>query len=269
MILFNIIPEGVDVLKPDIKLRPLDKSDIDNFIELQKEVFLDGIDFDDVSVRTVFTDIFEGKEIKYAIIDNDTGTFYGCCGCKDLNKDKPELDIELFKRFHNRGIGTNAVLMLMSILSKQKKVSSFTATVEPDNYASQRLLQKLGATPAGIIISIYISEKYIDKYETDNIGLINDNLRCIAEIFSVEPKTLLTHDLIFNIPAPDIDNINSVIQDKGEYIFDNDRKRSVAIRKYGKDRIINEVLEMLENRKDEDFELVKKDVVSHLESYVK
>jgi len=256
-------------LKPNIKLRLLDKSDIDYYIELQREVFLDGIDFDDASVGKIWADIFERKEIKYAIIDNDTQTFCGYCGCKDINEDKPELEIELFKRFHNKGIGMHAVLMLMSILYQQKKISSFSATVEPDNYASQRLIYKLGGVPAGVVNSIYINEKYIDKYESDNIGLINDDLKQIAEMFSVEPKTLLTHDLLFEIPVPDFDSINKVVHKKGEYIFDNERKRSVAIRKHAKDIILNEVLDMLESRKDEDFEQVKKDVVSYLRSYIK
>ena len=71
--------------------------------------------------------------------------------------------------------------------------------IEPTNYASQRLFEKLGAVPNGISELWLHKPEDLDELERDNESLIDDALMAVAEKFSVEPRALLSHVLEYKL----------------------------------------------------------------------
>ena len=147
--------------------------------------------------------MFKESRITYAIMTDDIIDFCGYCAVKNIYEEKPEIEIELFSRYRSKGIGYQALSNMMTGLIKQHSISCFIATVAPDNHVSQGLMYKLGGVPAGIRKSIPadIPEKYIQEYERIYLGSLNNVIIKAAENFGVEPKTLLSHRLIFSISA--------------------------------------------------------------------
>ena len=73
------------------------------------------------------------------------------------------------------------------------------AKIDAENYASQRLFEKLGATPYGIAEHMLHKEEDIIRCEEENLDEIDDKLIQLAEKFGVEPRKLLSHVLEYEL----------------------------------------------------------------------
>ena len=81
----------------NITLRALEGSDINNYIELQKEVFLEGINFDEEVTIKNWDKMFAPGKAMFAIISEDNQDFCGYCGCNNIETETPEIEVELFE----------------------------------------------------------------------------------------------------------------------------------------------------------------------------
>ena len=66
----------------------------------------------------------------------------------------------------------------------------FRVRVEIDNYASQSLMKKLGAYPNGVS-EFLIRGKDLEKFRKENINMIDDKIRGVAEEFGMDPMDIL------------------------------------------------------------------------------
>lgn len=69
--------------------------------------------------------------------------FCGYCQIKDITTEEPELGIELLKKVHDQGVGFHSLKLLMTEYS-QLSGKKYFISIDPENYASQRLMDKLG-----------------------------------------------------------------------------------------------------------------------------
>ena len=61
----------------------------------------------------------------------------------------PEIGIQLLKKYHSQGIGTRVVNLFVNQLKSIINVEFFTVRIRSDNYASQRMFEKMGAIKVG------------------------------------------------------------------------------------------------------------------------
>lgn len=139
----------------------------------------------------------EQKSLMLSIDKN--GVYVGYCGIQDLSKGIWEISIELFPANTHQGIGFAAISEMLNALRDRLGVLKYRVRIEPTNHASQRLFEKLGAIPNGIS-ELYLHDREdLEQLENDSLHLIDDALIRVAEKFAVEPRTLLSHVLEYQL----------------------------------------------------------------------
>ena len=61
----------------------------------------------------------------------------------------PELGIQLLRKYQGQGIGTRIMKLFVNQLKSIMKVESFSVRIRSDNYASQRMFEKMGIVKIG------------------------------------------------------------------------------------------------------------------------
>ncbi len=250
-----------------IKLREMLQSDLGNYTQLRKEVWLgDDLLTDDI-IHKMWEGMFDGKRANYCIETDGDNDFCGYCAVRDTDADKPEIEIELLRRYRGQGIGFQALSTMMSNIEKSADVSGFIAAVEPDNYVSQCLMYKLGGKPGGIRQSSWLSDEDVDEFEKEHMNLLDNTLRQVAADFCIAPKKLLSSELLFEIPVTTARNAPN---QHGAFrkCFDCDRALGKAIRKYSRRSAQREVLLLL-LKYEHDPERARHEIISYLESKLK
>ena len=99
------------------------------------------------------------------------------------------------------GDGFHSLKLLMTEYARLSGKEYFISKVDPQNYASQRLMEKLGGKPDGICDFIIHREEEKIALENKYAHLIDDKLIDLAEKFNVKPEKLLSHVLRYRIEA--------------------------------------------------------------------
>lgn len=150
-------------------------------------------------IQSLFNELFESKTFYCTIRKKEDKKFCGYCGVKRTGVSRPELAIELLESMWRKGIGYRSVKLLMKFYASQETFEYFRFRVAVNNYASQILLEKLGAVPNGIsallIEDLYIQKKIEERY----MHLIDEKMIQLAEKFAVEPRKLLSHVLEYKL----------------------------------------------------------------------
>lgn len=241
----------------------------DRFVVLQKEVILYNMSFEDEIIHQSWAELFADDFLSYAILTKEENDFCGYCAVK-IKADKPEVQIELLKKFRGKGIGFQALSQMMTDVGNRNQISCFIAAVEPDNYISQHLMYKLGGIPAGIRQTNFLDKDDIDSFEKDHIDLLDSHLYQIAKDFGVEPQKLLSHVLIFDIPLVSLREKTSKHnlyepRAKTSLIDEQDRTISTAVRQYSINNTAEHVLSILKEYGDDDFEKGRRKAIEYLE----
>lgn len=128
------------------------------------------------------------------ILDKETMKYVGYCSIKDLRKMDWEISIELKPQWCNQGYGTEALSLFLQNVYRITGNRFFRARVDIDNYASQALMEKLGAYPNGIS-EFLLSGEDLEKFKRENIHMIDENMIKVAEKFCMDPEEILGHVL--------------------------------------------------------------------------
>ena len=181
-----------------ILIRKVEEQDKDGFISLQKENFKNKIELEGkVYQNLLWQGHISDKLLSLTIeVDNE---YAGYCGINNLGSNRWEIAIELLERYRYKGIGSIAIKTMIEKINSRLGVNNFTVKIAPDNYASQRLFEKLGAIPVGIAEYLLHDEKDKKHVEESMLGLIDEKLLLVADKFNVEPKKLLSHVLEYEL----------------------------------------------------------------------
>ena len=237
----------------NITIRDICGNDKEEYIKLQKEMWIkpENIDGDQEKLWEMK---LEDEQINCTITDGNT--IYGFCGVKRKVDVYPEVEIEIFKEYAHKGIGSYALTLLLERGAKEKGFRTFIAKVSPDNYPSILLFRKLGAKTAGLKRNIVIDEKETEEYETRNKDYITDNLRSVAKLFQVEAECLLSHNLIFqmDMPIPKVPQFD--LELKGNLQYEKNIERCAY--RYHKEYLVRELTKIKDQianaKKKEDIE---------------
>lgn len=189
-----------DTLQYDehISLRKVRETDRENFIELQKETsMIKSMLKEESGCMMLWNEHIQDKSLMATIEVN--GEYVGYCGINNLLQEQWEIAIELRKKWRCKGVGYAAINTLLFAIKSRIHKNEFRVKINADNYASQRLFEKLDAVPYGIAEHILHKEEDILRCEEENLDAIDDTLIKVAEKFGVEPRRLLSHVLEYKI----------------------------------------------------------------------
>ena len=202
-----------DIMKDklDIRLRLIQQesnTDKANYLALQKSVaILKNWEQNDEEKLNEWSwkEAFKSKERICYVIEKMPGNVYcGECAVKNISDEIPEIEIELMKEYQGQGIGYLAIIDMLSKLASDYGKDEYYARVEPDNYASRFLFEKLCAQPVGVVRDPTVSDERIEQFIERSRYLLDRDLEEVAKKFSVMPETLLTHFLVYQINVSDI-----------------------------------------------------------------
>ncbi len=193
-------------MKYKIRLRKLSEADRAEYIRLQQEISFIKLGTEDISTA----DLFEKNRLGFAIITEER-TMCGHCAIKDITKEVPEVEIELFRKYHSQGIGYQAMFQMLEQVKCQYQKERFLYCLEPDNIPSWALAKKLGGIPSGIRKDMWIGEEDLEDFIRCHQERIDQHLKNVAEEFHVTPSKLLVYDICYEI------NVYRMEQLKKEY----------------------------------------------------
>ncbi len=181
-----------------IALRKVRETDRESFIELQRETSeMKSMLKEEAYCMLLWKEHIQDKSLMITIeVD---GEYAGYCGIHNLSRDKWEIAIELREKWRCKGIGSVAIGTMLSEIKSRLSVNEFQVKIDAENYASQRLFEKLGAVPDRITEYMLHKEEDILRCEEGNLEAIDDNLIQVARKFGVEPRKLLSHVLEYKL----------------------------------------------------------------------
>lgn len=234
--------------KARIILEPYDEGMFDEFVEVVMQDNFLNIDLDNPKhVRIMRENLAQENSILMAIRDASSHEFLGYCDAHDTDKHPWELGIKLLERHWGKGIGYGALKEFLPILAEEHKQTGFIAQIAPDNLASIRLFQKLGATPREVRRSMYmLDEGMVKRFAEEHSDLIDDTVVEMASLFGVEPEYLLGRVLVFDVPAEQHENGKEAQGEKGSAAEDPKRRPSAqrAVEKYAMRGLMDDLIEL-------------------------
>lgn len=102
---------------------------------------------------------------QFVIIEKETQRIVGDLGIHFFERDNNQVEIgcTLNKDFQNRGYATEALKRIIDYLFKDLKKHRITASIDPDNKNSIRLVERIGfRKEAHFFESLFINGKWVD-----------------------------------------------------------------------------------------------------------
>ncbi len=127
------------------------------------------------------------------------GEYLGYCEINDTTQLPWELSIELLPQKTRQGIGAAALRAMLDEIKLRLGITEFRVRIDPNNVASQRLFEKLGAVPNGLSVPLPLDPELLERVEQKNFHFINDHTLALAQKFGVEPRKLLSHVLEYKL----------------------------------------------------------------------
>lgn len=176
-------------------LRIVEEAEKEKYLNVTYEYsVMKGMYKDESFRETTWKEFLSDNAFVCSIYNKISSEYIGYCSIKDMGKPEWELAIELKSEFCKQGYGTESLMLLMKSVHNLTGRRFFRARVEVDNYASQRLMRKLGAVPNGISEFLLHGEE-IDKFQMEYKDMITDEIREVAEEFCMEAEDLLGYVL--------------------------------------------------------------------------
>lgn len=187
-------------------IRPVTESDADFYVAIRMQysmMYRAMIGMGEHRSASLFLLDLCQPESFYCIIENTERSPIGYLGIKDTGSDIWELAIELNKQDTRHGFGPRSILLFLNTISRVTGKATFKAAVEADNIPSQKCFEKIGAELVGLCDGPLLkTPDDKERFEENNLHLIDGNIRAIADRLSVEPRKLLSHVLEYRMKCP-------------------------------------------------------------------
>lgn len=181
-----------------IFLRPVEPCDRKIFDTLQKaNPLIQSMEDKEPFLDLVWHEHNEDKSLMMSIVMGRD--YIGYCGIKNISQPIWEIAIELLPEWTKHGIGFLALAAMLDEMKSRLGVSKYIVRIEPTNMASQKLFEKLGARPCGIVDLWFNEQSTLEKCEEAGLHLIDDDMIEVAKKFNVEPRKLLSHVLEYEL----------------------------------------------------------------------
>lgn len=182
----------------NVLLRPIEPSDREDYLLIQREnATMRSMLKEDAFCDMVWKEHNEEKSLMLSI--ENMGSYIGYCGIKDTSQSLWEIAIELKRDWTKHGIGYPALSTMLNTISSRLGVTEYRVRIDPVNFPSQKLFERLGAVPNGLSELWLHDQGDLEKCEEDNLHLIDDRIMEVARKFEVEPRKLLSHVLEYRL----------------------------------------------------------------------
>lgn len=190
----------------DIVIRPISAEDVDFYVDIRMQysmMYRVMVSTESHSKESLFLLDLCKPECFYCIIETADRVPIGYLGIKDTRAEVWELAIELDKQYTQRGLGPRSIVLFLNEVSRITGKTQFSAKVEADNIPSQKCFEGIGAVLTGLCDGPLLKTPDEKKrFEDNNLNLIDDNIRAIANRLGVEPQKLLSHVLEYRMECP-------------------------------------------------------------------
>ena len=197
------IPDTGEILAENelVVLKMIDLSEYDSYIDVSYEcsLFKDKY-IDETYKKSQWESFLVDHSVVTSIYDKHTGDYVGYCSVKDIRAKDWEIAIEEKMDYRGKGYGYNAISLLVDKLTELTGQRFYRAVIDIDNFASQNLFKKLGAYPDGIS-EFLLHGKELEEFQKENLDVIDDNIRRVADEFCTDPEDLIGHVLEYRIDA--------------------------------------------------------------------
>lgn len=181
-----------------VTLRQVAASDRGDFLDIQREYsVMKSMLKEEVYCDMVWKEHTEDKSLMCSILKD--GAYIGYCGVNNITLEPWELAIEIKPEWTKQGIGAIAITAMLDQFKARLGISTFKVRIDPSNFSSQKMFEKLGAIPNGIAELWIHDQKMLEQCEEDNLHYIDDKIIAVAEKFGVEPRKLLSHVLEYSL----------------------------------------------------------------------
>lgn len=182
----------------NISLRRITEADREHFLEVHQEYAAVKSMLKNTEYRNmVWKEHSNGNALMFSILRENK--YAGYCGIENLSKKPWEISIELHPDMVHQGIGYIALRAMLDAIQKRLGVFECRIKIDPTNYPSQRLFEKLGAVPNGISSLLVQNSQTLEQLEQEGMHLIDEKLVSVAEKFVVKPQELLSHVLEYKL----------------------------------------------------------------------
>lgn len=150
--------DGMYAENGDFILKRLCERDKENFMNLY-------LDTSSIPKAYEQSDFFEytwehslnDDNLNLSLFAKGSDIYLGNLMLKNISANRPEIGIDIVREYRNRGIGYDAVKLLMSRAMEVSGRTDFEVRIYSDNEPSKRLFEKLGAIEIGQEDSEFIS----------------------------------------------------------------------------------------------------------------
>lgn len=182
----------------NVLLRPIEPGDREDYLLIQREnATMRSMLKEDAFCDMVWREHNGEKSLMLSI--ENMGSYIGYCGIKDTSQSLWEIAIELKRDWTKHGIGYPALSTMLNTINSRLGVTEYRVRIDPANYPSQKLFERLGAVPNGLSELWLHDQRALEKCEEDNLHLIDDRIMEVARKFEVEPRKLLSHVLEYKL----------------------------------------------------------------------
>lgn len=89
------------------------------------------------------------NKLQLKVIDKLTLEYVGEVMLMELDTAQPEIGIQLLRKYHSQGIGTQVINLFVDKLKSVLQIEYFSIRILSDNYISQKMFEKMGAVKIG------------------------------------------------------------------------------------------------------------------------
>jgi RimJ/RimL family protein N-acetyltransferase len=155
------------------------------------------------NVQLLLDDLCQPESF-FCIIERSTEQVpIGYIGIKDTSTDLWEIAVELDGKYTHQGYGAHSIRLFLNEVQRITGKNAFRAVIASDNIASQKCVEKLGAQLVGMcngpVLKLPVEK---ERFEEQNLDLIDTHMIELAERLGTEPRKLLSHVLDYRLTCP-------------------------------------------------------------------
>lgn len=189
---------GEMLFSDEFSMRKVMPSDIDGYISLQRHYSsIKSMLNSETYCNILWKEYTQARAFMLTI--EHGGEYVGYCGIKDTTQNPWEIAIELLPQWTNQGVGGKVLSTMLDAMKERLNITEYRVRIDPSNYASQHLFEKLGAVPNGISEFWIHDADTLARCEEENLMHITEQTVEVAEKFHVEPRRLLSHVLEYRL----------------------------------------------------------------------
>ena len=184
-----------------ILITPLNEKYIDDYFSVRAENTIGVGDY--VSDQDLRCNVWKSMMAEYtfpcAVIKKEDSTFVGYVNIVDTTASVWEISIELLTRYIGHGIGYNSLNLFLNQITALTGKHEFRFLVAPDNYACQKLMNKLNAQLIGLHQFYFADDNEAKQFGKSHHELITPQIEALATEIGCSAEDVISQVLDYRL----------------------------------------------------------------------